>query len=223
MDSVSVIIPVFNEADKVQGTHYHVNQYLATRGFEYEILFVDDGSTDDTYQKLLGLNKAYKDVSVLHYPTNKGKGYAVRQGLLTSKYLTKIILDCDLSVNIAELNNVDFENLRMNHIIKGIRNQIVKQPIHRIIAGKAWKVLVFLRTGMFFDTQCPFCVLRIRKGFYLRLRCNGFAYDVELLYKAKARNFRIDLLPVDYFDDKDSRVTLRKTLRMVRELIELRK
>lgn len=223
MEKISVIIPVFNEGEKAENAYDSLNLWLSRHNYEYEIFFVDDGSTDNTKTILKQMHKDYKNVSILSYPQNKGKGYAVRQGLLASKHMTKVVLDCDLSVKIDELANIDIHNLKINHIIKGVREQVIKQPIHRILAGKAWKLLVFLKTGLLFDTQCPFWVFRLRRDFYRSLRIDGFAFDVEILYKAKAHGYRTDLIPVKYYNDRDSRVTLKKTINMFFELLSIQK
>jgi dolichyl-phosphate beta-glucosyltransferase len=229
---LSVIIPCFNEANIISDTVKAVDRYLRIRKYEYEIIIVDDGSTDRTLYVVSALVRQYKNLYFTGYDKNKGKGYAVRKGLILARYRTKLVLDADLSVDISELYKIENSgvsgvflegyDLFEKYIIKGQRKQIKKQPLHRIIAGKVFKIIVWLFTGIYMDTQCPFFVSSLPKSFYQDLKINGFSFDVEILYKAKLQNIRIDKIEVSYYNDKDSSVRLRHYFQMFKELIKIR-
>lgn len=219
---ISIIIPCYNEEATIVSTIKKIDFYLNLKKYEYEIIVIDDGSSDKTVEKLTKLMKSLKHLFfVSHFP-NKGKGFAVRNGLILSKYQTKLILDADMSVSIVHLSRISLKS-KGYYIIKGQRVQTIKQPFYRILVGKIWQILVFLRTGMFFDTQCPFSLLKLPDKFYKSLKIDGFAFDVEILYKAKGLGFPIKKVNVVYENKPDSKVTLRKTIAMFFELLKIRK
>jgi len=177
---LSIIIPAYNEEDCIASSLRRVSAILK-KHFVYEIILVDDGSTDDTYGEAFSVKKQ-THTRIFSYEKNKGKGYAVRYGLLKAKYKTKVILDADLSISPRELLEVDFK--QKFDILKGERRQIVKQPLHRIFAGKVFRQIVSEMFDLDFDSQSPFTILRLPKNFYKGLKIDGFAFDVEILYKA---------------------------------------
>ena len=219
---LSIIIPCYNEDKKLIKCYSELTRFLDQKRFIYEIVFINDGSTDKT-EKLI---KAFEDgdvwVKAVTYKTNKGKGYAVYRGLIESKYKTKLILDCDLSIHIKELKKYNWYWLKKQDIIKGHRIQIIKQPFYRVMVGKIWKVITYLFTGLYMDTQSPFTILNLHHSFYKSLRVNGFAFDVEILYNAKKQNKNIQRVMVNYRNDCDSKVTFKKTMLMLKELYQIR-
>lgn len=218
---ISVIIPCYNEEATIVSTIKKIAFYLELKKYEYEMIVIDDGSTDKTVKKLIRLMKSLKQLFFVTYSPNKGKGFAVRKGLLLSKYKTKLILDADLSVSIVHLSRM--KPIKGNGIIKGQRVQTIKQPFYRILVGKIWQILVFLRTGIYMDTQNPFTLLKLPEKFYKGLEIDGFAFDVEILYKAKGLGYSIKKVNVVYENKPDSKVTLRKTIAMFFELLRIKK
>jgi hypothetical protein len=165
------------------------------------------------------LAKKEPKVTVISYPQNMGKGYAVRQGLLNSHYFTKVILDADLSITPDPLLNIKWRGDW--HVIKGKRS-FIKEPLSRRVLGWGWHQLIRLYMGLDCDTQSPFTVLRLPRTLYRHLYTDGFAYDVELLYKARKRHCRIISLPVPYEYHPGSKVTVGKTLRMLSEIRQIK-
>ena len=218
---ISIIIPAYNEGKTIKQNVMKVFEFFKQyfKDFDFEIIVVNDGSTDDTLEKLLEIH--ILPLKVFSNEKNKGKGFAVRQGLLQSKYDTKLLLDADLSVHpdfiFTVPLNTDFD------IFQGQRIQVTRQPLRRIFAGKILKLLVYLMTGIFADTQCPFKILRLPQSFYKSLKIDGFSFDVEILYKAKKQGRKIIYGNVDYYNVEDTRVTFRKTISMFFELLRIRK
>jgi len=219
---ISVIIPCYNEDNNIIDCYLELQEYLNKNRYIYEIVFIDDGSTDKTKKVIESLVDGDTWVKGIFYKKNLGKGYAVFRGLNESRYKTKLILDCDLSVHIKELSGFSWKFLKGQKIIKGHRRQVVKQPLYRIVVGKVWKFITYLFTGLYLDTQCPFTVLNLHYSFYKHLKINGFAFDVEILYNAKKQGIKPQIIKVDYRNDFDSKVTFKKTMLMLKELYIIR-
>ncbi len=222
-NKISIIIPCYNERNNIQTCLCNCMFELEAKKFEYEIVVVDDGSSDCTKMAVLDLMKKFKRIKLISYLENEGKGFAVRQGLIKAKYKTKLILDCDLSVDITELSTLNFDWVKKQKIIKGHRLQIIPQPLFRILVGKIWKVITWFFTGLYMDTQCPFMILNTNQSFYKNTKINGFAFDVEYLVKAKKEGHKINIMKVDYINQIDSRVTFVKTLKMILEIWKIKK
>jgi dolichyl-phosphate beta-glucosyltransferase len=220
MIRLSVIIPCFNEEHRIFGTYRKLIRFFEGGPYKVEYVFVDDGSTDNTELSLKLLAQKNPAVTYISYPQNRGKGYAVRQGLLYSHHYTKVILDADLSIPPEEIQSVDFRGRWT--VIKGQRI-FIGFPIVRRVLSFGWHQLVKHYMGVDCDTQAPFTVLRLPRTMYRHLECDGFAYDVEILYKALKRRHKIIPIPVTYEYQPGSKVTFSKTLRMVKELREIRK
>jgi dolichyl-phosphate beta-glucosyltransferase len=220
---ISVIIPCYNEALIISDTVKKIDKYLSLRKFNYEIILVNDGSTDNTLDIILSLSHRYNHLYFFTSQTNRGKGYAVRQGLLMARHRIKLVLDADLSVDITAIHTLDIQMNLPFSIIKGQRHQLIRQPLYRIFAGKMFKVLVWLFTGMYLDSQCPFFLTTLPKEFFKDLKIDGFAFDVEILYKAKLQNIRIDKIEVSYVNDENSSVRIKHWFLMFKELLEIRK
>lgn len=222
--SISVIIPCYNEEKKIFTCYNRISSFLDKYSFNYQIMFINDGSTDDSLAVMRSIQKKdFSGVNVITYKKNIGKGYAVFRGLNESIFNTKLILDCDLSISINELYKLNWTWVRNQKIIKGQRIQVERQPLYRVFVGKVWKFITYLFTGIYMDTQAPFMILNLNQKFYKDLEINGFAFDVEILAKTKAEGFKIEQVSVEYRNDTDSSVTFIKTLKMLGELYKIRK
>lgn len=222
-NKISVIIPCYNERNNIQTCICNCIYELKKHKFEYELIIIDDGSSDDTQVIVLDLMDKFKKIKLVSYPINQGKGYAVRQGLIKAKYKTKLVLDCDLSIHISELFKFNFDWIKKQKIIKGHRIQVISQPFYRIFVGKVWKVLVWFFTDLYMDTQSPFLILNTKKSFYANNKIDGFAFDVEILVNAQREGYTINRVMVDYNNQEDSRVTFFKTLKMISEIRKIKK
>lgn len=181
---LSIIIPAYNEGKCIGKNIQTVLDQMYK--WTVEVVVVNDGSTDNTSNEILKMVSGNRGkVVLLSYSPNMGKGYAVRYGLIHSKYRQKLIIDADLSVNPSE---IEYFNLPENYAIyKGQRIQKVSQPLYRIFLGKGFKVLCWICTGMYLDTQSPFWFMNLPRSFYFDLEIDGFAFDVEILLKAKKK------------------------------------
>lgn len=214
------MIPAYNEERIIINTLSQLNIFLSIFADEFEIIVIDDGSTDNTFNKAIGFTKHLKNYKIRQNSTNKGKGYSIRHGVSCAKYKTIVVLDADLSVDISELENIGWDFIEYYNLIKGKRVQVKKQSLFRRMLGNVWRMLVWLKLGVYVDSQCPFLVIngeRMRERF-LTMEIDGFAYDIELIKKFKDE---IKWVYVEYNNNKDSSVTIKKVIRMFYDLLRL--
>jgi len=231
--NISVVIPCYNESNRINNCVRELSDFFLSHRdkFNYELIFVDDGSEDNTYEILHISRKVYPFIRIVTYNQNTGKGYAVRRGIEECNYHNILILDCDLSIKphvllrIQLLHNLNSER---SFIVQGKRRYIVKQPLFRRISGSVFRGLVkFIFQMPFKDSQAPMKFIHNPKNhnfkiLFLDLKENGFAYDVELLYACWKNKIMVHELLVDFYDNTDSRVTLKKAVKMFFELLRIR-
>jgi glycosyltransferase involved in cell wall biosynthesis len=229
----SIIIPCFNEERRVGETLRVTIEYLAANAPESELIVVNDGSTDATGRIARQILSETKIATrVLENFPNRGKGAAVRTGLLAARGLIGLFSDADLSTPIEEAPkliepiangeiDIAFGSRALDRGLIGVH-----QPWRREQAGRVFNLLVRVATGLpFWDTQCGFKAFRLDvcRPILERARINGFAFDVELLFLAHRAGLRIREIPVRWNHAEGSKVSFFKdSLRMLREVIGLR-
>jgi dolichyl-phosphate beta-glucosyltransferase len=208
---LSVVIPAFNEALRLPATLARIREHLA--GASFEIVVVDDGSTDGTAQQA----RAAGDdcLRVIGGGRNRGKGHAVRQGMLEARGALRLMTDADLSTPIEELARLQaraaegFEIVIASRALAGSRIE-VHQPWYRESVGRAFNLLVraLLLPGLH-DTQCGFKLFSARAAaeVFAAARLDGFGFDVEALVIARRRGYRIAELPVTWRNDAATHVS----------------
>ncbi|HZA38062.1 MAG TPA: dolichyl-phosphate beta-glucosyltransferase [Candidatus Baltobacteraceae bacterium] len=229
----SIVIPCFNEAARIGKTLSATLDYLAAAAPESELIVVNDGSTDATAtiaREVLSNTKIA--TRLLENFPNRGKGAAVRSGLLAAQKPIGLFSDADLSTPLEETPkliepitddqiDVAFGSRALDRSLIGIR-----QPWRREHAGRVFNLLVRVATGLpFWDTQCGFKAFRldICRPIIEAVRIDGFAFDVELLYLAQRAGLRIREIPVRWNHAEGSKVRfIHDSLRMLREVIALR-
>jgi dolichyl-phosphate beta-glucosyltransferase len=210
---LSVVIPAFNEALRLPATLERVRLHLEARGVPYEVVVVDDGSTDAT----AGAARAARGpIEVLRQATNRGKGYAVRTGMLAARGELRLMTDADLSTPIEELERLEaalgagFDVAIGSRAVAGARIE-VHQPAYREAMGRLFNRLVqmLLLPGLQ-DTQCGFKLWSAAAArlAFAACRHDGFSFDVEALYVARRHGLRIAELPVVWRNDAATRVGL---------------
>lgn len=217
-DVASLVIPAYNERNRIEPCLRSVAQWVRARpgGWDWEVILVDDGSTDGTQAAArqlagqLGLR-----LEILRHDRNRGKGCALRTGVLASSGDPVLLTDVDLSTPLTEWARLA-ERLPSHPVAIGSRalqEDLVrlKQPIYRRALGKAGNLLVrLLAVPGIRDTQCGFKLFRgnVARDLFHRARIDGFAYDIEILYLARLRGLAIAEVPVLWFNSPDSRVSL---------------
>ena len=227
--SLAVVIPAFNEAARLPETLARVRAHLAGLGREHEIVVVDDGSTDGTAEAARHAGKGA--VRVLRHEPNRGKGYAVRRGMLAATGERRLMTDADLSTPIEELAGLEAELDRGLDVAIGSRAVAgarveVHQPLYREAMGRAFNALVqaLLLPGLH-DTQCGFKLFTAAaaEAAFSACRLDGFSFDVEALYVARLRGLRIAEVPVVWRNDPRSRVGLGGGSAAFADLLRIRR
>lgn len=231
MINISIIIPVFNEERRLSKTFNALLKFPLAEAFKnIEIIFVDDGSADGT----AGLIKRFQEntsVKLISYPLNRGKGYAVRRGMLEAKNDYALFLDADMSTPLEEFRKFVPLMERGAHVIIGTRKaagaKILKsQPYLRQKMGEVYTALANLATGAgVSDFTCGFkCFSREAVGkIFPHAKIDRWSYDAEILYLAGLRNYKIEEIPVLWQNDEDSRVRLGKdALQSFTDLVKIR-
>jgi glycosyltransferase involved in cell wall biosynthesis len=229
----SVVIPCFNEAGRIGETLHLTLEYLTANAAESELIVVNDGSTDATAAIARErLKDARIETRLLENFPNRGKGAAVRSGLLAARKPIGLFFDADLSTPLGETPkliepiangeiDIAFGSRALDRGLIGIH-----QPWRREQAGRAFNLLVRIATGLpFWDTQCGFKAFRLDvcRPILEAARLDGFAFDVELLYLAQQTGLRIREIPVRWNHAEGSKVQFfRDSVRMLREVIALR-
>jgi dolichyl-phosphate beta-glucosyltransferase len=210
---VSVVIPAFNEELRVGSTLEAVDRYFSARRMTREIIVVDDGSTDGTAALVNAMQEKIRDLKLIRYAPNRGKGWAVRKGIEGSSGEYILFTDADNSTPIEEFEKF-YPLLKDHEIVIGSRyvkgsNITIKQPAYRILLGRAGNFLIqsFLFDEIR-DTQCGFKAFQhsAAKDVFRRMTVNRFGFDIELLSVAKLLKYSIREVPINWYNSPQSRV-----------------
>jgi dolichyl-phosphate beta-glucosyltransferase len=225
---ISVIIPAYNEAERLGSTLEKTVEYLARRGASYEVLVVDDGSRDRTAEVAAGF--AGRGVRVIRHERNRGKGAAVRTGILASLGGEVLLSDADASTPIEELAKLE-RHLPAAPVVLGSRavagaDVRQHQPFYRELMGKTFnRIIRLLGVRGVNDTQCGFKLLAgdVARELGAELTIDGFAYDVELVWLARRHGHAVAEVGVIWVNSPDSRVDpVRSSLSMFRDVVRMR-
>lgn len=224
---LSVIIPAYNEESRIPRTLHAVDRYLRNQTYEYEIIVVDGGSKDNTVKVVQFLKKEIPSLNLLQVE-NRGKGYAVKRGMLEARGEYCIFMDAD---NSTTLNHVErmwpaFE--QGNSVVIGSRDVAgaiisVPQPSWRIFLGNTFNIIVQVMSGLWgvWDTQCGFkgFTRKAARAIFSKSFIEGWAFDVEILMIAKAQGFLIEEVPVTWVNDPESKVKFSGMVSMLLEVL----
>ena len=215
----SVVIPAFNEADRLPRYLDEVVGFFEGRGEPYEIVVVDDGSRDATAETVRALAAAHPAIRLLSLERNRGKGAAVRAGMLAARGDFRLFTDADGATPITELKRLEPALLAGADVAIGSR--VLFDPAvsvharrHRVAAGRVFNWLV-ARLGLrgVADSQCGFKAFQASAAQRLfgALQTRGFGFDVELLLRAQAAGDRVVEVAVNWADQAGSKVGVLRT------------
>lgn len=225
---LSVIIPAYNEALRLGPTLERVVEYLQRRGLRYEVLVVDDGSTDGTAK--VAESFAEDGVRLLRQDVNRGKGAVLRDGVLASRGREVLLVDADLSTPIEDLEKLQ-PRLAEAPVVLGSRSVegsdiTQRQPLYREMMGRTFNLIIrMLGVRGLRDTQCGFKLLAgdVARQLFAELTIERFAYDVELVWLARRHGYQVAEVGVRWSDSPSSRVDpLSDSLRMLWDVLALR-
>ena len=230
MHSLSIVIPAFNEEQRLPETLQRITNWLGSKSWDQvEILVVDDGSHDGTAR----LAESYgRGVRLLKNPGNRGKGYAVRHGMLEASGAWVLYTDADLSAPIEEFDRLCVAATSGNAQVaigsRAIDRSLVQvhQAAFREYSGRFFNLVMRLATGLpFRDTQCGFKLFRrdAAQAIFSRQKLDGFSFDVEDLYIAKKLAIPVVEVPVRWSNVEGTKVSLASGLRSFQDLVRIRR
>lgn len=232
---VTIVIPAYEEQDRLGASLEKIVGFLQSNGTRAEIIVVDDGSKDETAASAETFLSNANDIeaTVVRYEPNRGKGFAVKTGLLAASADIALFSDADLSTPIEEMSklidpirngefDVTFGSRALDRSLIGTH-----QPWRREQGGKVFNLVVRSLTGLpFWDTQCGFKAFSLAKFRPLLelMQIDRFGFDVEFLYVANLHGLRLKEIPVRWDNDERSKVSVfRDSLRMFNEVREIRR
>lgn len=226
--SLSIVIPAFNEQTRLPETIRRIESYVQSldTGF-YEILIVDDGSTDATVEAVREFSETDPCIRILQNPGNRGKGYSVRHGMLDARGEWVLFTDADLSTPIEEFQKLWCAAVRERAQIaigsRALDRSLigVHQPGFRETAGRFFNSVMRVTIGLpIADTQCGFKLFRsdVARRVFSRQRLERFGFDVEVLFIAQRLGYRIAEVPVQWNHAEGSKVGMLSGLHAFVEL-----
>ena len=226
---LSIVIPAFNEEALISGTLGQVAEFLRTREYTWEVVVADDGSTDATARLVENFAQGNPQVRLLSL-NHRGKGWAVREGMLEAKGQYRFLCDADLSMPIEQVERFlppQSQGLDLaigSREVSGARR--IGEPAYRHMMGRFYNALArIVAVPGLRDTQCGFKCFRgeIVPRLFDRQTMEGFAFDVELLFLARREKLSVREIGIDWYFRQGSKVRpLRDAFIMTRDLLIIR-
>jgi dolichyl-phosphate beta-glucosyltransferase len=231
MIDLSIVIPAYNEESRILPTLESVHTFLSGHFPKFEIIVVNDGSNDSTSQVVTDFAKHHQSVRLVAYDVNKGKGHAVRVGMLAAGGDLILMNDADGSSPISEVLRLRDAMLNGADIVIGSRakpdpHRVVKALAYRTYMGNTFNGIVqwLLLPGLH-DTQCGFKLFKrpVAHDVFSCSRIDGFAFDVEVLFIARRRNYKIVEIAIDWTNVNGSKVNvLVDSAKMLLQVIKIK-
>ena len=232
MDSLSIVIPAYNEERRLPKTLQQVLNWLAQRQFAFhELIVVDDGSRDSTASVVREFAQSHACVRLIENPGNRGKGYAVRHGMLEAKGEWILYTDADLSSPIEEIEKLCRAAQKNGASVaigsRAVDRRLVEkhQPWLRELSGRCFNLVMRTVTGLpFRDTQCGFKLYSAdaARKIFSRQKQDGFSFDVEDLVIAKNLGLRAVEVPVRWANVEGTKVALTQGMKSFLDLVRIR-
>jgi glycosyltransferase involved in cell wall biosynthesis len=232
---LSIVVPAYDEQDRLGDSVRKILGYLGEEKFVAELIVVDDGSGDNTAKiaEEAGAEFPEAEVNVIRYEQNRGKGYAVKTGLLAARGDVALFSDADLSTPIEEMHKL-IDPIRSGEFdvtfgSRALDRSLISthQPWVREQGGRVMNLVIKTMSGLpFLDTQCGFKAFNMDKFRPLLdvMRIDRFGFDIEFLFVAKYHKLRLKEIPVRWADVEGSKLrVVRDTGRMFGELAQIRK
>lgn len=227
---LSVVIPAYNEEERLPLTLKEAVSYLEAQAIDYELIIVSDGSRDRTEEIVCQLSSQNHRIQLLTNQLNMGKGYSVRKGILASRGEYILFMDADNSTPIAELPKF-LQSAEKYDILIGSRDL----PESKIIRHQNWvresigklfnkAVQLFFLPGIW-DSQCGFKLFKQKAAMdiFKRAKVNRFVFDVEILYLARKLDYKILEVPITWQNSKPSKVSFfRDFFNIIFDLIKIK-
>lgn len=230
---LSVIIPAYNEAERIGNTLLDIDKYLSERDYSYEILVVIDGAKDKTAEVVERFRKLVKNLHVINNYENHGKGYVVRQGMLHAEGEWRLFMDADGATAIEHIEKMwpfaeegckVIISSRDSKDVRGAR-QVIPQPLLNRLLGNFGNVLIqIFGVWGIWDTQNGFKMFHREPAerIFSLTRINRWGFDIEVLALARRMGYPIKIIPVLWRNDPRSHVTFKGYIKTFIELFKIR-
>ncbi len=227
---MSIVIPAYNEETRLPQSLTAIVDFLGAQDFESEVLVIDDGSTDRTPEIVKEFSTEHPFIQLLQ-PGRGGKGHAVKAGMLQVKGEYAFLCDADLAMPITELPKFLPPQQNGYKIAIGSREGEgavrYNEPPYRHLMGRVFNWLVkMMAVRGFEDTQCGFKCFHasVVDDLFQNQTIDGFGFDVEVLYVAQKRNYKIIEIPIHWYYQSESKVhPVKDTIRMVQDMLTVRR
>jgi len=229
---LSVVVPAYNEAERLPKTLRRLHQYLIASPFRYEILIVLDGPTDNTPEVLHRISSEISNLRIIDRTVNRGKGYTIKEGILNCAGRIRLFTDADDSTDIAHLDLMLPLFDQGYDLVIASRNakdaagaiQVVPQPFYRWFLGRVGNFLVqrLLFRGLW-DTHCGFKAFRgdVAERIFANAEIDGWGFDIEVLALAQAMQYKIGIIPAHWINDRRSHMGMLSYLQALKEILRL--
>lgn len=226
---LSIIIPAYNEANRLPATLESLRTFINAQTYHVEVMVIENGSRDNTYETALAFCEKFPQLRVLQ-ETQRGKGRAVQRGMLAARGDYRFMCDVDFSMPISEINRflppqlIDYDIAMASREAPGARRY--NEPNFRHLVGRFYNGLIraCALPGLH-DTQCGFKCFRgeVAEEIFRYQTIPGWSFDVEVLFIARQRGYRIVEVPIPWFFNPESKVNVwRDSLRMAIDLGTIR-
>lgn len=228
---LSVVVPAYNEYLRLPFALMDMIDYLDGYGQRYEIIVVDDGSSDQTCDAVNKFEKLRHNIRLIRLPRNCGKGHAVKCGMINARGTRRLFADADGATPFAELRRLtealdNGADIAIGSRAKHSTETAVHTSFHRRLMGRVFNAIInILLVPGIEDTQCGFKLFTARSAQFIfpRLKSDGFGFDVELLTIAGKAGLKVAEVPVNWTNIPGSKVNLLlDPLRMLRDAIASR-
>jgi glycosyltransferase involved in cell wall biosynthesis len=228
--ALSIVVPAYNEAERITPTLREIAAWLAAQKIDGEILVVDDGSSDGTCDVTRTLAREIPNLELVSCSPNRGKGFVVRRGMLAARGARRLYMDADNATRISELPILESALDRGADVAIGSRRApgaklLMDQPwLRRACSRAAGQVIRAVVLDGIRDTQCGFKLFTAAaaEAIFARVRTVGWSVDLEILVVARKLGFTIAEQGVTWSHDQRSRLNpLRDSLRIASELVEI--
>ena len=228
---LSIVIPAYNESARIEDALERVMSCVAERGWDAEVVVVDDGSKDNTAEIVHRWMEQHPRLHLVHNPGNKGKGYSVRNGLLQAAGDIVMFTDADLSAPMEEAERLiaaieDGVDVAIGSRWMDRTRQTIHQPLYRQFFGRCFNRITRMVMGLpFKDTQCGFKAFkRSAAQVIFRLQTiERWGFDPEILFIARKLKYVVREVPVTWGHDERSRISyLKDGMKMLEDMARIR-
>jgi dolichyl-phosphate beta-glucosyltransferase len=239
---LSVIIPAYNEEKRISATLLDIDKYLSRQNYQYEIIVVSDGSTDDTVNVVRNLKSQISNLKVIDNKKNCGKGCVVKQGMLEARGEYRLFTDADNSTTIDHLDKFwPFLSAPKRDLASGgkegydtvigsieIKGAKIKEEAawYRRLLGKYSKYVIRILAGLWeiHDSQRGFKLFTAKAAekIFPKQTIMRWGFDIEILVLAKKMGFKIKEVPVNWSNPGESKVTLKSYIKTFQELLKIK-